>query len=394
MKKFMQKISIVVLLSFIIFFSQNCSAGQMIIGGYWENWLGPLHPQGTDPNVSEYYSHDLKHFNHVYYSFLTLVQHPNPGNPPDEQWNGIAIYESMTATNVIAVMTKTDPEWKNPNNWQRKKIVAIIDYCHANNKKFIWAIGGWSDLKRTISDAQIPAFVSNCIDLLKIAGDGIDFDWEHLSEIAEIKEQQRHVLGKIFPALRNAMDENGLSDKLIGYTTRFNAFWGAGVPVPTNVTPFQSDGEGIDINDSLTNSGSSFADTVDWANIMMYDVPASNLGAPDNKFILDNYIQVLNYFETYVPKDKIVMGFEPGGQAAGGEWEGMDVDKQVIDYIKLNYYGGIMFWAVNQPASAGTTNVTGDNAQVLAGYALPEGITGILGVVFVLINRIRREINY
>ncbi len=387
MKNITKKISITIILFFIIFFSQYCLANQMIIGGYWENWLGPLHPQGADPNVPEYYAHDLQNFNHVYYSFLTLVQNPDPYSPPDEQWNGIAIYESMTAADVITVMTKTDPEWDNPYDWQRKKIVAIIDYCHANNKKFIWAIGGWSDLKRTISDSQIQLFITNCIDLLKITGDGIDFDWEHLSEITEIKEQQRHVLGKIFPALRNAMDENGLSDKLIGYTTRFNAFWGAGVPVPTNVTPFQSDGEGIDINNSLTNSGSSFADTVDWANIMMYDVPPSNLGAPDNKFILDNYIQVLNYFETYVPKDKIVMGFEPGGQNAGGNWEGMDVDKQVIDYINSNNYGGIMFWAVNQPASAGSTEITGDNAQELAGYAIPEGITGIMMFMFMFVYR-------
>ena len=87
------------------------------------------------------------------------------------------------------------------------------------------------------------------------------------------------------------------------------------------------------------------------------------------------------------------MGFEPGGQNAGGNWEGMDVDKQVIDYIKLNYYGGIMFWAVNQPASAGSTEITGDNAQELAGYAIPEGITGIIAVMFIFINRFRREIN-
>ena len=389
MKKLIKKISIIFFLSFAIFFCQNCLASQMIIGGYWENWLGPLHPQGTDPNVPEYYATDLHNFNHVYYSFLTLVKVPNPSDPPNVQWTGEAIYESMSGADVLTVMTKTDPEWDNPHNWQRKKNVAIIDQCHANNKKFIWAIGGWSDLKRTISDDQIQLFVTNCIDLLKITGDGIDFDWEHLSENADIKEQQRHVLGKIFPVLRTAMDENGLSDKLIGYTTRFNAFWGAGIPVPTNVTPFQSDGEGIDVNDALTNSGSSFADAVDWANIMMYDVPPSSLGAPDNKFILDNYIQVLNYFETYVPKNKIVMGFEPGGQAAGGNWEGMDVDKQVIDYIKSNYYGGIMFWAINQPASAGSTEITGDNAQELAGYAIPEGITGIIAVIAIVICRIR-----
>ena len=70
----------------------------------------------------------------------------------------------------------------------------------------------------------------------------------------------------------------------------------------------------------------------------------------------------------YLSRDKIVMGFEPGGQAAGGVWEGMEVDKQVIDYVKANGYGGVMFWAINQPA-LNSTEVTGENAQKLAGYA-------------------------
>ena len=47
--------------------------------------------------------------------------------------------------------------------------------------KFIWAIGGHSDLTKTLERDQIPSFVEKCVDLLRIAGDGIDFDWEHLS---------------------------------------------------------------------------------------------------------------------------------------------------------------------------------------------------------------------
>ncbi len=98
----------------------------MIIGGYWENWLAPLHPGSGDQNAPEYYSHDLQNFNHVYYSFLTLAKVPNPDNPPDEQWNGDAIYESMTGSNVLEVMTKTDPEEDNPYNWQRKKLWQLL----------------------------------------------------------------------------------------------------------------------------------------------------------------------------------------------------------------------------------------------------------------------------
>ena len=79
---------------------------------------------------------------------------------------------------------------------------------------------------------------------------------------------------------------------------------------------------------------------------MLYDVPPSELGYP-NGFSLDSYETVLESFENYIDKSKIVMGFEPGYQAAGGIWEGMEVDKQVCDHIEINNYGGVMFWAAN-----------------------------------------------
>jgi len=41
------------------------------------------------------------------------------------------------------------------------------------------------------------------------------------------------------------------------------------------------------------------------------------------------------------------MGFEPGGQAAGGKWAGMAVTQQAIDYIQQQNYGGVQFWAIN-----------------------------------------------
>ena len=62
------------------------------------------------------------------------------------------------------------------------------------------------------------------------------------------------------------------------------------------------------------------------------------------------------------------MGFEPGFQAAGGIWEGMDVDKQVIDYIEDNNYGGIMFWS-NNNHNEHDGEYTGNNVLELADYA-------------------------
>ena len=56
------------------------------------------------------------------------------------------------------------------------------------------------------------------------------------------------------------------------------------------------------------------------------------------------------------------MGFEPGPQANGGEWEGMDIDKQVVDFMRKEpEFGGAYFWTMNNPA-------TGNNSQALAQY--------------------------
>ncbi len=375
-----RKITVSCILSalFLISVSASGLCANMRIGGYWENWAAAINPGSGGTSDPSYYANDLQYFNLVYYSFLTLAQTPNPDNPPVAQWSGQAIYESMTAADVITVMTVTDPSWENPYEWQRTKIQAIIDECHANGKKFIWAIGGWSDLTQTISDEQIPAFVTKCVNLLKLSGDGIDFDWEHLSADASIAAQQRRVLGKVLPALRQALDENGLSGKLLGYTTRMNAFWNNATR-PQGVTAYDSDGEGIDVGAAMTEAGSSFNDCVDWVNIMMYDIPPGDMGYPSG-YTLGAYTMVLGFFQQYMNKNKVVMGFEPGGQAAGGVWEGMVVDKEVIDYVAAQGYGGIMFWAINQGALSPSTEITGANAQELAKYAseLTPVVTGVL----------------
>ena len=107
---------------------------------------------------------------------------------------------------------------------QRNKISALIQAVHERNGKFVWAIGGWSDLTKTIKESQIDAFVGECVKLLQLEGDGIDFDWEHLSDDSSIRTQQLQTLGKTLFALLQALDNEGLTDKQIGYTTRLNAF--------------------------------------------------------------------------------------------------------------------------------------------------------------------------
>lgn len=54
----------------------------------------------------------------------------------------------------------------------------------------------------------------------------------------------------------------------------------------------------------------------------MYDVDPSCLDAKDN-FTLQTYETVFQAVSRFVDKEKIIMGFEPGPQGAGGKWEGV-----------------------------------------------------------------------
>ena len=80
------------------------------IGGYWENWLGALagtEGAGTDKDAS-YYAPSVAAFTHVFYSFLTLDNAPNANWPNPKYWDGNAIYESYSGTNVLTVMAGDD----------------------------------------------------------------------------------------------------------------------------------------------------------------------------------------------------------------------------------------------------------------------------------------------
>jgi hypothetical protein len=53
-----------------------------------------------------------------------------------------------------------------------------------------------------------------------------------------------------------------------------------------------------------------------------------------------------------VPASKVVIGFEPGEQAAGGIWEGNATDLSTVEWLGRNNFGGAFLWALNvDPAS-------------------------------------------
>merc|ERR1711935_128066 len=158
-------------------------------------------------------------------------------------------------------------------------------------------------------------------------------------------------------------DDGGMEDKTIGFTTRYNSAWDDDT-IPDGWTEWNTDGESIIIDNYIKkhNDGKKFSDYVDYVNIMFYDQSPDDLDAPQTGPELKNYKKVLEAFEKLFPKEKLIMGFVPGPQWNNGVWEGPETDKKVIDYLKSEGYGGIFFWAINQPK-------VGGNALPLADYA-------------------------
>ena len=135
-------------------------------------------------------------------------------------------------------------------------MAALIEDVHCNDSKFIWAIGGWPDPTKTLCDGQINKFVAKCIALLHLEGDGIDFDWEHLSEDSSIAAEQRKTVAKSMLVLHHALATIEMPDMHIGSTTCFNVFWNEETR-PQGYTAFPTNRKCITIEETLNEMGSS-----------------------------------------------------------------------------------------------------------------------------------------
>jgi len=109
---------------------------------------------------------------------------------------------------------------------------------------FLLGIGGASDLTYGLTMDQVPDFAAYVVYLLGIVGDGINLDFEHLSE--HNREDQIKVMAHLLHHTRKALVDAHLEWKEIGYTARYNAFYND-TNRPTNFTKFASDGELVDI---------------------------------------------------------------------------------------------------------------------------------------------------
>merc|ERR1712176_1744088 len=254
-------------------------------------------------------------------------------------------------------------------------------------------LGGWSDYAR-IGSAE------NGVKAAKLYGkfvahtfaDGVDIDMEHLtpydragdefdglvafidqlrvefddvaknwasnaaakkaamqSEYNSLEDWKKKNVAHYYETNFKYLDEvaaNPVPHLEISWTTRFNAFlpeddrWN--YLYPNSTVPeknYETDNEGLKI---WPGAGKD----IDTVNIMAYDAGGI----------------------------KINMGFEPGEQAAGGQWEGMDADKQFAKFAFDNGYGGAMIWAANpNPQQAPTgSKLCPEVAAALVDIVRPE----------------------
>ena len=118
-----------------------------MVSGYWEAWQPPIEPGEGGPTDPDYYKDNIDDLTHLFYAFLTLDPTPDATKPHTSTWDGKAIYDSSTGTDIMDVLANT------AGNQEGLKIKALIEACAHKNTKFIWAIGGWSDLTKTIDES-------------------------------------------------------------------------------------------------------------------------------------------------------------------------------------------------------------------------------------------------
>lgn len=357
----------------------------------------------------------MKDYSSLNYGFSLLTQNTDPDQDgctgyspgkstppagPCPEWDGNNIYLAKASKqDAIAVNMGTTID--KPTS----SIVAITEAVRMGRmhpdgpKRVKIVLGGWSDYARISS-------VANGEKLAKIMAkfvahtfaDGVDLDLEHLTPYQRMGDEFNG-LAAFIKAMRSELDDvaanwasnaqakkaamqaeyNGLEDWKkqnvknyyetnfhyldevaanpvpyleISWTTRFNAFLPEDNPwnylVDGSVPPednYETDNEGK----ILWPLAGEYIDTV---NVMAYDAGGLEF----------NFSRIMQNFVAYSGDPsiagKINIGFEPGEQAAGGVWEGMDVDKAAAQFALDNGFGGAMIWAANPNPTQAPTGST------------------------------------
>jgi len=69
---------------------------EFYVTGFWEAWRGPNDPGEGNATLPSYYANDIKYFDNLVYSFLTLDSSPNATHPRHRSWDGYCIYDATT----------------------------------------------------------------------------------------------------------------------------------------------------------------------------------------------------------------------------------------------------------------------------------------------------------
>lgn len=135
-----------------------------------------------------------------------------------------------------------------------------------------------------VKEEQFDNFVGKIKTLLGKAGDGIDFDFEHLSskDGDELRKTQANLIHKV----RMALDDAGMKDKTIDLTTRYNSAWDSD-SIPDGWTSWNTDGEAVTMNKEIMDKhNTTLSALINSINIMFYDQSPDDLNAGDDGHIM------------------------------------------------------------------------------------------------------------
>jgi len=237
----------------------------------------------------------------------------------------------------------------------------LTDNAHAIGVKVLIAVGGWGVSNGFPAMAADPTaranFISNIADYIFANNlDGVDIDWETSINSAKINNQDI-----LLSDLSNTLQPMG---KL--------------VTVAAN-------GEVVELKSSATNS-------VDWVNVMAYDM---NWGNAEHSTFADAKAALQRYENEGIPKEKLSLGIPFYGRdnntnaikyedavsscnplpsenyCDGYFFNGIDLVKQKSQFVLDNGYNGVMVWNLGQDTYEQTSLLNAIN-EVLDGSPLPD----------------------